>query len=145
MSTKPTRPEVLEGMVEVDETARDYAEAHTPDLLLPPAHLSDKMESGLPKIVRGRIATQVKRPHVAATLSTIDNILWAELKRLEVIIASGQQLDEAEMRQFRYLSEIAHAQLKEVREQEKHEKLEELSQEELLKAVEEAKRVLQKG
>ncbi len=115
-------------------------------LLLPPQHLSSEMEQGRPKLVRGRVvASQVKRPHVAATLSTIDNILWSELKTLESVVANGQTLDEEQLRRFRYLSEIAHAQMKETRDQEKHEKLEELSDAELLQRAREAEKFLGGG
>lgn len=113
------------------------------DPLLQPSSLTSDMDRlTVVKPKRGTIATQVKRPHVAATLGTIDNILWSELKKLEEVVANGKKLDEDELRRLRYLSEIAHDQMKETREQEKHEKLEELSDVELMAKVEEAKRLL---
>lgn len=91
------------------------------------------------------VATQVRRPHVAATLGTIDNILWAELKVLEQKAASGMTLEEDELRRFAILSDIALKKTREEREQEKHERLDDIPEEEMLKLGAKALRVLGKG
>lgn len=95
-----------------------------------------------PRPSRRLVATQVKRPHIAATLNTIDNILWAELKLLEQKVADGKPLEDHEVRRFAVLSDIAMKKTKEEREQEKHERYDDLPDEELLKGIEEATKLL---
>lgn len=124
-----------------DEVEVGYLEAEAADPTKPtqvvlPAQLSRPARV---------IATQVRRPHVAATLGTIDNILWAELKALEQKSASGLTLGEEELRRFAVLSDIALKKTREEREQEKHERLDQETEEELMKQAHKALRVLGKG
>lgn len=126
-----------------DEVERRYVKQEAIDTALERPAIPIPPSAAYPVPKRGAIATQVKRPHIAATLGTIDNILWAELKRLEERVLDGQELSSEEVNRFRVLSEVALKKVKEEREQEKHERMDDIDDNELLAAAELAQKLLE--
>ena len=115
----------VEDAATTPEASADYVEAEAAERVvtggagLSVEHIKHDALRNRPP--RGTPAVVVRRPHIAATLQTVENVLWAELKRLEQKTGNGQALDEEELRRFIKLSEVALKKVKEEREQEKHE------------------------
>lgn len=133
--SRPAR-HFLEDGPQTDEAVQDYIDGERPPEVRPADHIpADALDRPRPRrIVAPRVAVASRRPHIAATLQTMDNILWAEFQALEKAAKSGK-LSEEDVRRFQKLSEVALKKFREEREQERHEKLDELTEDEIRKML----------
>jgi signal transduction histidine kinase len=92
----------------------------------------------------GKVGPISRKPHVAALLGSAYVTLWEELNRLERV-ALARPLEDMELRRYSKLVEALSRLAKEEREQQRHEKLEDIDLEELLEAAEEARKLLKES
>lgn len=105
-----------------------------------------KTPEGDVRVVKGSFKPGfVRKPHLDGMLADAYTILSSQLSELRHKAEEGAQLDREETRNFSTLVEALTRLAKEEREQRAADRLEELSDEELLAAAETAKKVLGGG